>query len=1215
MVGSLLALLVADSLAQWAVGPEGFEAPALTGTEFEGQPVGGPWTMSGGAGFSRNGSGFTSGNPPAPEGLQVLYLQGGGSTAELNAVFGPGNFKLRVMSAQRGNMNAGGQTFRIRVDGVEIAQITPAGSSYEELVTTIFPVTGGSHSILLEGVNPLGGDNTAFVDDLRLEEIIEAADPVEVKLDFDLQIDPAPAGHPAGSAMLTWWAGAGADYLLDRSLDLMVWTNMGVFTGEADFLSIIDEQVAGETKAFWRAGMPIPSVSPSVTAMARYSDPFSDLPEGGFEDPSISGFEYEPVISGWTMVGGAGIAENGSGFTSLNPDAPEGTYVAFLQTISTISGQVDVPEDGLYRLLFQAAQRERGTSVDQQRFRVTVGGMEVAELEPAGSSYEAIASRPVFLSAGMQPVVIESLNPLGTDNTAFIDELRLEPLLDWSDPSTWVDGHVPDTVADIFIPTGSAICLNGSCVAATVRVEGELLAAPVDSTLTARWVMLDGLAAKFEVGTHGTPFEQAFTLTLIGQNTGENMMGGGSKFLMAMNGGLLDLHGTPQVSWTKLASTASIGSTSLVLNEPVGWRIGDQIVISSSGLDPNEAEVRTIVDRPNSTTATLNTGLSYRHFGDAPQTYTRASDGKTWTLDQRCEVGLLTHNVKVQGDSSSEIDGFGGHLMVMKGGQTYGGFSRISNIELYRMGQKGILARYPMHWHVQEANGAGQFIEDSSVHRSFSRAVTIHGTDYARVERVVAYDHMGHGIFFEDGSERFNKIYDNLVLFTRRPAPGDELVPTDNSDNEEQNRTPASYWISNPNNEFIGNVAAGTEGTGYWFALHLAPTGISAGRPYFDGLEPFKEPLGAFHDNIAHSCMMGLDINDQINMDLTLRKNGEWGNAGPFFFDDLTMYANRTAIYAGIGGQRENVIYRNNVLADNLQHSFLATYQKILDSVLVADSGNGLVDAGLTRSAILLYDGAARTEDCFLVGFDASNASLLMNIGASSKHPNTLLDGITYDHAGPPRAVLPNFNLASPDYNLVNSPEDPRIWGSVVRDVDGSTTGTAGRSIIGNHTFMHTGNEVQPANWTRVFHTANRFAHLRLSYDLAPNQIPDTTWTREKAGTTTETYFYGFKVDYHQQIPVIVGDGFTYSIEFSSLPISKRVVVLFDDATAGDDVLVKFVGLSNLSGLSVPGMTQQFSLNNLKNVGSHSYYKAGNGDLWLKIVATEKFQGTTISWN
>ena len=33
-----------------------------------------------------------------------------------------------------------------------------------------------------------------------------------------------------------------------------------------------------------------------------------------------------------------------------------------------------------------------------------------------------------------------------------------------------------------------------------------------------------------------------------------------------------------------------------------------------------------------------------------------------------------------------------------------------------------------------------------------------------------------------------------------RPAPGEELTPSDNSDDEFQNRTPASFWITIPNN-------------------------------------------------------------------------------------------------------------------------------------------------------------------------------------------------------------------------------------------------------------------------------------------------------------------------------------------------------------------------------------------------------------------------------
>ena len=66
----------------------------------------------------------------------------------------------------------------------------------------------------------------------------------------------------------------------------------------------------------------------------------------------------------------------------------------------------------------------------------------------------------------------------------------------------------------------------------------------------------------------------------------------------------------------------------------------------------------------------------------------------------RGEVGLLSRNVFIQGDVGSQSgnsanEGWGGHVMVVKGGQL-----RIEAAELYHMGQAGELGRYPIHFHV-----------------------------------------------------------------------------------------------------------------------------------------------------------------------------------------------------------------------------------------------------------------------------------------------------------------------------------------------------------------------------------------------------------------------------------------------------------------------------------------------------------------------------------
>jgi len=60
----------------------------------------------------------------------------------------------------------------------------------------------------------------------------------------------------------------------------------------------------------------------------------------------------------------------------------------------------------------------------------------------------------------------------------------------------------------------------------------------------------------------------------------------------------------------------------------------------------------------------------------------------------------------------------------------------------------------------------------------------------------------------EDAVERKNYMAYNLVTMTKRSW---SLLNTDQS--------PASFWITNPDNDFIGNHAAGSDRYSYWYDL------------------------------------------------------------------------------------------------------------------------------------------------------------------------------------------------------------------------------------------------------------------------------------------------------------------------------------------------------------------------------------------------------------
>ena len=212
----------------------GFESPSegAGSLAFQYDVTGSAWTFSGGAGVAGNGSGFTSGNPNAPQGSQVAFLQGGTSQVSQAVNFASaGSYLISFSAAQRGTSapatrspGAGG-----RHGG---GHHHPSQHQLRHLLDGPFNVTAGSHTITFAGVDPSGTDYTALIDQVSIN-----------------------------------------------------------------------------------------SVSPT-----GFTDPSFENPVQGSGKST-----YRPTGSAWTFSGGAGLAGNGSGFTGGNPNAPQGSQVAFLQ--------------------------------------------------------------------------------------------------------------------------------------------------------------------------------------------------------------------------------------------------------------------------------------------------------------------------------------------------------------------------------------------------------------------------------------------------------------------------------------------------------------------------------------------------------------------------------------------------------------------------------------------------------------------------------------------------------------------------------------------------------------------------------------------------------------------------------------------------------------------------------------------------------------------
>src|SRR5262245_24336108 len=444
----------------------------------------------------------------------------------------------------------------------------------------------------------------------------------------------------------------------------------------------------------------------------------------------------------------------------------------------------------------------------------------------------------------------------------------------WSDPATWPNRKVPVAGDKVTIDAGKEVVLDVNTPAlGGVTVNGKLsFANTADVELTTEWIMLHG---ELEIGTEKSPHTRKATITFTNNVKDEDISGMGGttdkvdRGIMLM-GGTLNLHGDRTNTWSKLSSTANAGATSIQVLNAAGWRVGDEIVLASTDFDPRQAERRTIV-AIGGNTITLDKKLDYMHFGKI-----------TFDVDERGEVAMLTRNIKLQASADAEQSFYGGHVMAMVGSKMF-----VEGVEFQRMGQNLTLARYPIHWHLI-GDAQGQYIKNASLHDTYNRCVTVHGTNFLRVENNVTYNTVGHCFFLEDGVEHGNEIVHNLAIQTKchtskacnptnlamfgSTADGrnfstagqdskDVLLPSDN--------TVSAYWITNPDNSFIDNVAAGSDENGFWLSLPEHPQGAFKDSEISKTIWPKRTPLRAFKGNVAHSNFDGFMFDRNIYEDNT----------------------------------------------------------------------------------------------------------------------------------------------------------------------------------------------------------------------------------------------------------------------------------------------------------------------------------------------------------
>ena len=539
-----------------------------------------------------------------------------------------------------------------------------------------------------------------------------------------------------------------------------------------------------------------------------------------------------------------------------------------------------------------------------------------------------------------------------------------EVLKPWSAADSWPDGRVPVEGDSVLVPAGTRIVLDVSPPRlATLDIQGALViegGPEVEFELQAGWIKVAG---QWRIGSAAAPFLGRLLVTLDGSPDDPGMGMGGNRAIAVMAGGRMEVHGERRTSWTHLGASVAAGASQITLATDADWRVGDRIVIAPSGTNPHEAEHRRIT-AVNGRSLTLDAPLDHPHFGEIQTLAGRE-------MDQRAEVGLLTRNIRIMGISDDpegppfSWSGYGGTLMVMADG-----WALIEGVELVNMGQRGRIGRYPMHWHVA-GDVWGQKFVNNSIWRSSNRCVTIHGTQQAHVEDNVCYDHVGHGFFFEEGSEVGNRLLRNLGLLTRRPDKADLVTQAD--------ELPATFWVTNPDNLVRGNAAAGSEAFGIWYALVPEPTGFTAGTPH----RPSRTPLWEFKNNTTHSNRRtGFFVGPHGLSDGTTA--GDWYNPQQdpmqqsserivVVFEGLNAYKNHEW---GVWLAGSNMELRGAVLADNEAATLLQAGDAwVENSFIVGQSENRIGGFDFYRG-FEFYDGPISVRRSAFAGFGPASGDL-----------------------------------------------------------------------------------------------------------------------------------------------------------------------------------------------------------------------------------------------
>jgi hypothetical protein len=499
-------------------------------------------------------------------------------------------------------------------------------------------------------------------------------------------------------------------------------------------------------------------------------------------------------------------------------------------------------------------------------------------------------------------IICRNYCPVDPGTTPLETQIRL-----WSNHSSWNSGTIPITGDLVTIEAGWNMLLDiDTPLLAKLTITGKLAFSLTQPSLLLRTKNIDiTQSGILEIGNSTNAFSGNAKISLEGDRTDPQIIidpvitpvvkG------IAVKGQFIayGLQKNPIIA--RLSQNALINANIITVNQVTNWAVGDQLVIAASSRKPNDVDYVTIIEKISTTSFKVNPPFVYNHYGSVQPIIT---NGKR-NLDMRAEVAVLTRNIVIEGDYSSN---WGCRILVA-------GYDNIMTTPTQII--RGMIDLN----YIEIKNGGQKDTEQASI--DFQGAVT-------KLQRVVGCS-IRSGIGWGMNIAHSNNIYIDNNVFTNQTKIGVHLIDSqsvlfqNNAIIKINNRTDYSnieffdliygFYYNDPrylkeNNVTIKhNIISSSQ----WFAWAVPGYDCSEDVSLFFNNTGHSSRAGWFGMKTSKKCMKYSDFTGYLNFDEGFAQRYEMTN----LVVTRMLFADNNNSISINGGDPQDSMYPTSVFYDS----------------------------------------------------------------------------------------------------------------------------------------------------------------------------------------------------------------------------------------------------------------------------------------------------------